>query len=196
MFYNSPAPHVHFDSGSGSGQAVSAGPPECDVGVDSRDVPPLDLLAAAAAQAGGSAFTGEETAGANAEHESGQRAGPPPVGASLNAAVGMAASLLQPDLLATDETDQPRSEESLGEAVMKEGMTTNTCPQFLADGISLSTTETSHLGLAPVGDGVGGGVGLLQANEGIPEQGDLGFIWPLSGDQWDNFLGSHLVTNT
>jgi hypothetical protein len=108
--HNSPAATVHSESGSGSGQAVSAGLPESDVGVDSWHI----LLAVAAAQAGGNAFTGEETAGAIAEHESDQRAGDPPVGSPLDAAVGIAASPLQLDLPVPDETDQHRSEESLG----------------------------------------------------------------------------------
>ncbi|KAL2255672.1 hypothetical protein VTK26DRAFT_2917 [Humicola hyalothermophila] len=108
--HNSPTATVHSESGSGSGQAVSAGLPESDVGVDSWHI----LLAVAAAQAGGNAFTGEETAGAIAEHESDQRAGDPPVGSPLDAAVGIAASPLQLDLPVPDETDQHRSEESLG----------------------------------------------------------------------------------
>jgi hypothetical protein len=71
---NNPTLPMNPESGAGS---AHAGPPKCDVGTDSRDVPPLERLAAAAAQVDGGTLTGKETAAANPEHETDQGAGTP-----------------------------------------------------------------------------------------------------------------------
>lgn len=140
---------------------VTTGPPRCDAGAHFQNVPPLELLVAAAAQANGDALTGEGAGGTNPEHESGQSAEVPPVAFSLDAAAGIAASPLQLDLSALDELGQPMSEESPWEAIRKEAMATTTCPLLSAHGTSLPTTKTSRLELAPISDGVDGSISAV-----------------------------------
>lgn len=180
----SPAPHNNPTlPGAGSAKVVTAGQPRCDVGAHFQNVPPLELLVAAAAQANGDALIGEDGGSTNPEHESGQSAEAPPVRFSLDAAAGIAASLLQPDLSAMDELCQPMSEESPWEAGRKEMMATFTCPQLSADGTSLPITETE---LAPISDDVNGS--FLHANGATFGQEELDFTWGLSDDQWNSFL--------